>query len=147
MEFYFDGIGKWTAFIQRISCNQWPSNALYNTASHSPIHSFTHSHTDGGVDHARRQPARRGAVRVRCLAHGHLDTQARRSRGSNQRPCLVTSQPALPPELLPPTHRRRPWCVSLCVCVHFEVCYICFCARVVCVCVCVCVCEHGERKR
>ena len=39
-------------------------------------HSRTHSHTDGGVNHARRQPARRElTVRVRCLAQGHLDTQ------------------------------------------------------------------------
>ena len=35
-----------------------------------------------------------GAVRVRCLTQAHLNTQARRSWG--------LSQPALPPELLPP---------------------------------------------
>uniref|UniRef100_A0A8C5FCX7 Solute carrier family 12 member 5b n=1 Tax=Gadus morhua TaxID=8049 RepID=A0A8C5FCX7_GADMO len=39
-------------------------------------HSCTHSHTDSGVNHARRQPARwELTVRVRCLAQGHLDTQ------------------------------------------------------------------------
>ena len=35
--------------------------------------SYTHSHTDSGVNYARRQLARR--EQVGCLAQGHLDTQ------------------------------------------------------------------------
>ena len=31
-------------------CDQWPPKALYNIAQHS--------HPDGGVSHARREPAR-----------------------------------------------------------------------------------------
>ena len=34
---------------------------------------FTHSHTAGGVNQATANLS--GAVRVRCLAQGHLDTQ------------------------------------------------------------------------
>ena len=60
--------GKRTALIQRFS-NQWPLKV-----QHSP-HSSTHSHTDGGFDHARRRPARREHLRVRRVAQGHLDTQ------------------------------------------------------------------------
>ena len=37
-------------------CNQLPFKALYNIAL-TFTHSCTHSHTDGGVSHARRQPA------------------------------------------------------------------------------------------
>ena len=59
-------------------------------------HSRTHSHTDGGVSHARRQPARRElTVRVRCLAQGHLDTQLG-GAGDRTNNLQVTSQPALP---------------------------------------------------
>ena len=67
------------------------SKATYN-------HSCTHSHNDGGVYHTGRQP---GAVRVRRrLAQGHLHTRGgARDRTSN---LPVTSQPGLPPELLPP---------------------------------------------
>ena len=59
-------------------------------------HSRTRSHTDGGVSHAGRQPARQRAVRVRCLAQGHLNTQLLGAvdRMNN---LLVTSRPALPP--------------------------------------------------
>ena len=46
-------------------------DALYNIASHSPIHS--HIHTPMAM--STMQPARQEQVRVRCLAHGHLDTQ------------------------------------------------------------------------
>ena len=54
--------------------NQWPLKALCKLPF---THSCTHSHTDGGgggVSHAGRQPARRGAVKVRRLAQGQLDT-------------------------------------------------------------------------
>ena len=56
--------------------------------------SCTHSLTDGGVDHAGQQS---GAVRVRLLAQGHLNTLI---GGNGVRPSnlTVTSQPALPPE-------------------------------------------------
>ena len=49
--------GRWTVFIQRLKfwpVNQWPVKALYNVASHS----YTHPHTDGIVNHGRRQSAR-----------------------------------------------------------------------------------------
>ena len=42
--------GKGSVFIQRFT-NQWPLGVLYDTASHS--------HRDGGVCRATRQPARR----------------------------------------------------------------------------------------
>jgi len=49
------------------------SKALYNTHIH---HLCTHSYTDGGVDHARQQPAGRAQLGVsRRLAQGHLDTE------------------------------------------------------------------------
>ena len=69
-------------------------------------HSRTHSRTDGGVNHARRQPARRElTVRVRCLAQGHLDTQLG-GAGDRTNNLQVTSQPALPPELLLPQKKQ-----------------------------------------
>ena len=61
------------------------------------IHTFTHRRWC----QPRKVPASSsGAVRVRCLAHGYLDTQlgGAGDRTSNR---AVTSQPALPPELLP----------------------------------------------
>ena len=48
--------GKWTAFIQCFS-KQWPLKALNLQYCLKFPHSCTHSHTDGGVSHARRQPA------------------------------------------------------------------------------------------
>ena len=59
---------KWPVFIYRFS-NHWPPKVLYNIASHSPL---THRR--------RSQPCKAtasssGAVRVRCLAQGHLNTQ------------------------------------------------------------------------
>ena len=65
--------------------------ALYNTASHSPIH----AHIDGGVSHAGRQPARN--------SQGEMPNpttprpSARRSLDPTSN-LPVTSQPALPPE-------------------------------------------------
>ena len=38
-------------------------------------HSFTHSHTGGGVNHTGREPARQEQLGLRRLAQGHLDTQ------------------------------------------------------------------------
>ena len=86
-------IGKWTAFIPLFS-NQWTLKALYNIVL-TFTYSCTHSHIDGGVDHAGRQPARQ--EQSGCLAQGHPDTQlgGARDRTSN---LLVTSQPVLPPE-------------------------------------------------
>ena len=68
---------------------------------HPVIHTFTHRR--------RCQPCKApagswGAVRVRCLAHGHLNTQARRSRGSNQQTygyqqTRSTTWPTCPPAM------------------------------------------------
>ena len=60
------------------------------------IHTFTHQRRS----QPRRAPASSSGA-VRCLAQGHLDTQLGGAwdRTSN---LPVTSQPALPPELLPP---------------------------------------------
>ena len=57
--------------------NKRPLQVLYNIAQHSPIHTqHTHiSHTDDGVHHARATASSSGAVRLRCLAQGHLDTR------------------------------------------------------------------------
>ena len=82
---------KWIAFLLSFS-NQWPLKALYNTTL---THSCTHSHTDSGVSHERRQPACREQSGSRPW------TPRRWARTSN---LLVTSQPALPPELIRPTH-------------------------------------------
>ena len=50
------------------------------------------------VTHRRQcQPCKAGAVRVRRLAQGHLDTLSK---------LTVTSQPALPPELVLPGHAQ-----------------------------------------
>ena len=65
------------------------SKALYNFASHSPIH------TPMAIGcHARYQPARQEQLGVRCLAQGHFN---RPRVGSNRQPsdCQTT---ALPPE-------------------------------------------------
>ena len=39
-------------------------------------YSFTHSHTGGGGNHARHQPAHREQLGVQCLAQGHFDSKA-----------------------------------------------------------------------
>ena len=62
---------KWTVFIQRCS-NQWPLKGLYNTASISPI--YTHIHTPTQSQPHKATASSSGAVRVRRLAQGHLDT-------------------------------------------------------------------------
>ena len=54
--------------------------------------SYRHSHADGGVNHAGRQPARREASRSGTPLYS---TRGARDRTSN---LPVTSQPALPPE-------------------------------------------------
>jgi len=66
LNLYF-AFSSFTVIIE--SQTQRPQSALHFD-SHSPIH----SHTDGGVSHARLHPARR------CLAHGHLDTWVRWTR-------------------------------------------------------------------
>ena len=48
----------------------------------TPVNAHIHTHTDGGVDHARRQPARQEQLGWGVLARGHHDAHARRSRGS-----------------------------------------------------------------
>ena len=55
----------------------------------------THSHTNGGVNHASRQPARRDHFGLGALLRG----TSTHDRTSN---LAVTRQPTLPPEVLPP---------------------------------------------
>ena len=87
-----DGLHLYSAFTQ--SALQY-----WLIFTHSCPHSCKHSHND----HARRQPARREQLGVRCLARGHLDTLARAEPGIGNRATLrVTSRAArLPPGLLP----------------------------------------------
>ena len=72
------------------------SKATYN-------HSCTHSHTDGGVNHTRQRPVRREPSGWGALLR---DTQPG-GAGDRTINLPVTSQPALPPELLPPFHNMR----------------------------------------
>ena len=92
---------KWMDCIYiALFCNQWPPKALYDIAWHSytVIHTFTHN--DGGVRHAKRQPARREQRGLGALLRDSstLELGGARDRTSNH---TVTIQPALPPELLP----------------------------------------------
>ena len=48
---------------------------------------FTHSHTDGGGNHARHQPAHREQLGVQSLAQGHIDSN---SGGPNFEHCSKT---------------------------------------------------------
>ena len=69
------------------------------------MHTFTHQWR-------RRHPCKAtaswsGAVRVRCLAQGHLDYQLGGAGDRTTSNLVVTSQPTLPPELLPPQKRCR----------------------------------------
>ena len=71
------------------------SKATYNHSFTHSQHSFTHSQP-------RRAPASSSCtVRVSRLAQGHLDTQ-RGGAGERTSNLPVTSQPAPPPEPLPP---------------------------------------------
>jgi hypothetical protein len=81
--------------MQRIS-NQWPLKAFLQYCV-TFTHSYTHSHTDGGVSHAGRQPARREPLGGGILLREHLDTQLG-GAGDRTSNLPVTSQPALPPE-------------------------------------------------
>ena len=70
-----------------------PSRALNNIAWHSP---FIHAHR------RRRKPRRArasasAAVRVRRLAHGHLGTRRRRSRGIEPATLRSAANPLHPP--------------------------------------------------
>ena len=71
------------------------SKALYNIHPH-------HSHTDGGVKHAGRQPA--------CQEQSGWGVLLRDTStlGDQTSSCAFTNQPALPPELLPPQRERAP---------------------------------------
>ena len=66
-------------------------------AQHSPIHGFTKRRRCQPCKATARSP---GAVRVRCLAQGHLDTQLGGAgiELATFQVDLVTSQPTLPPE-------------------------------------------------
>ena len=50
---------------------------------HPFMHTFTHSHTDGSVTHAGRQPARREKSGLEASRSGTPRNSARRSQGSN----------------------------------------------------------------
>ena len=82
--------------------------STFQTSGHSKrftilltfTHSCTHSHTDGGVSHARRQSARREQLGCGVSLRDtdtRLDTRlwGAKDRTSN---LTVTSQPTLPPE-------------------------------------------------
>ena len=100
-------------------------------AIHRPLHQcltfthlFTHSYTiiDGFINpftHRRqsRPLSWSGAVRVRRLAQGHLDTQLG-GAGDQTSNLLVTSQPALHPELLPPTNLQAHVLFTLTYALH-----------------------------
>ena len=88
--------GKWNAHIPCFS-NQWPLKALNNIAQQSPIHA--HIHTPTAEAAMQGDSSWSGAVRVRCLAQGHLDTQQQELTGVGDQTSIlpVTSQPALPP--------------------------------------------------
>ena len=66
---------------------------LYNIAF---TFTHVHPHTDGGVGHAGRQPARRGAVRVEASRSGNTSTLGGAGDRTSDPP--VTSQSAVPPE-------------------------------------------------
>ena len=66
----------------------------------------THSLTDGGGSPRKTTASSSGAVRVRGLAQGHLDTQLA-GAGDRTSNLAVTNRTALPPELLPPHVERR----------------------------------------
>jgi len=55
-----NGLHLYSAFIDLMA-----TKALYICLTFT--HSYTHSHTDGGVSHARRQPARRELLRLGVL--------------------------------------------------------------------------------
>ena len=71
---------KWTAFIQCFY-NQWPLKV-------PNIHPFIYTFRT-----ASGQPACPEAIRGRGLAQGHLNTQARTRRGSNQEPFWLPGNP------------------------------------------------------
>ena len=96
-QFIFDHMEvKWTAFIQRF-LSSGHSKCFTIIAWHPPIHTRMYSPTA-----CRATASSSGAVGVRCLAQGHLNKQlGGEGDRASYRP--VTSQPALPPMLLPPS--------------------------------------------
>ena len=64
-------------------------------------HSCTHSHTDGGVSHARRQLARQGQLGWGVLLRDTLTLDTLGGAGDRTSNISVTSQTALPPESPP----------------------------------------------
>ena len=86
---------KWTAFIERFlraMTNQSESKLLPH------IHPFIHtSILRRRVGHARRPPAGREQLGVRCLAPGTPQHLARSSQGIELATFPITRQPALPP--------------------------------------------------
>ena len=97
--------GKWTAFIQHFP-NQWPLNAFYNIASHSPIHAQSHPPTAESPAQGDSQLVSSSQGEV--LSQRHLDTQLGGAGGHTNNNLPVTSQPALAPELLLPYCLTRP---------------------------------------
>ena len=70
------------------ACQEKEKKAQGTQAHSRPNTRNDHSHNNTFTHRRRSLPCKAtdsssGAVRVRCLAQGHLDTLARRSRGSN----------------------------------------------------------------
>ena len=87
-------LGRWSSFIQRFYLKRF--TAL------TDIHPFMHSFTQRCRSQPRRATASwSGAVRVRRLAQEHHDTQPGGAGDRTSNPA-VTSQSALPPELMFP---------------------------------------------
>ena len=79
--------GQRTAFIQPFS-NQWPIKALYNFASHSPVHAHIHTPT------AEESATQGDSQLFWLLAQGHLDTPLG-GAGDRTSNLTVTGQPTL----------------------------------------------------
>ena len=81
--------------------NQRPPKAFYNIDWHSPIHAHIHAHIHTHRwcrQQCKETASSSGAVRMRGLAQGHLDTLVCEGAGDQTSHPLVNSQPALPPE-------------------------------------------------
>jgi len=72
-----NGLHLYCAFLTCGHSKHFAGNAL-----RSHMHSYTHSYTEGGVDHTRPEPAGQEQLGVMCLGQEHLDTPG--PRGSNQ---------------------------------------------------------------
>ena len=65
------------------------NGAFIQGALHSPIHTHTHSYTDGGGNHARHQTAHREQLGVQSLAQGLFDRNSGRARDRTGSPSVT----------------------------------------------------------